>query len=244
VEHARLASELARVWGNDCFPAFAAFPSLLWAVEHHDDGWKEWDDAPRLHPDTGIPRSFMEMRMRDSTAIWTKSIAYCSSDPLAAIAVSRHFCHLAMQVQRSEREDADDVDAIHRFLQEQATAEAGLMQNSGSNNAALQMNGELAQICDLGFRTVRFFDAVSLWLCCAERHESQHLVAPMGRAVQLIPQSPSYISIEPYPLSVDSLRLETPGRRLTARPFPNDKELQTALRAAPLETQAWTIGPN
>jgi hypothetical protein len=65
----------------------------------------------------------------------------------------------------------------------------------------------------------------------------------MGLAVQLIPQSPSHISIEPYPLSIDSLRLEAPGRRLTVRPFPNDKELQTALRAAPIETLAWTIGP-
>ena len=41
--------------------------------------------------------------------------------------------------------------------------------------------------------------------------------------------------IEPYPLCVDSLRLETAARRLAARPYPNDAELQAALRTAPVE---------
>ena len=123
VEHARLAGELARVWGNERVASLAAFPTLVWGIEHHDDGWREWDDAPRINPATGFPRSFLEMRMRDSTAIWTRSIAVCSSDPLAGIAVSRHFCYLAEQVLSSGRADADDRESIDRFLQEQAAGQ-------------------------------------------------------------------------------------------------------------------------
>lgn len=240
VEHARLAGELARVWGNDRVASLAAFPTLVWGVEHHDDGWQEWDDAPRLKPATGFPRSFLEMRMRDSTAIWSRSIAVCSADPLAGIAVSRHFCHLANQAQNSGRADADDRESIDRFLREQAAVQARLVDAARSNKAA-ETNRDFEQSCDLGFRTVRFFDLMSLWLCCAERHQPEPLVAPMGEAVKLIPRDPAQIVIEPYPLCVDSLRLETPVRRLAARRYANDAELQAALRAAPIEVLAWTI---
>jgi len=92
VEHARLAGELARVWGNDRVASLAAFPTLVWGVEHHDDGWQEWDDAPRLNPATGFHAAFWRCGCA-LDGIWSRSIAVCSADPLAGIAVSRHFCH-------------------------------------------------------------------------------------------------------------------------------------------------------
>jgi hypothetical protein len=242
IEHARLAGELARVWGNDRVASLTATPALLRGVEHHDDGWQEWDDAPRLNPATGCPRSFMEMRMRDSTAIWTRSIVLCAADPLAGIAVSRHFCHLADQVQNSGRADADDRESIDRFLREQSTVQTNLAAAAHSSKSAAGTNGEIENSFDLGFRTVRFFDLVSLWLCCAERHQPEQLIAPLGETVQLVPKNPVQIVIEPYPLCVDSLRLETPARRLAGRRYASDAELQAALRAAPIEVLGWTIG--
>ena len=166
----RLAGELALAWGNERVRSLADFPKLLWGVAHHDDGWREWDEAPRLKPETGFPRNFMEMRMRDSTAIWTKSIAICSADPLAGIAVSRHFCYLSRQVQSSGHADADDLAAIDRFLTEQAGVEATLSNRARSQHFGTGSREDLEKLCDFGFRTVRFFDNVSLWLCCSERH--------------------------------------------------------------------------
>jgi hypothetical protein len=243
IEHARLAGELARVWGNGRLASLAATPALLRGVEHHDDGWREWDNAPRLNPATGFPRSFMEMRMRDSTAIWTRSIALCALDPLAGIAVSRHFCHLADQVHNSGRADADDRDSIERFLREQSTVQTDLAAVAHSTESAAGRNGDIEKSFELGFRAVRFFDLVSLWLCCAERHQPEPFVTPAGETVQLTPKDPTHIVVEPYPLCVDSLRLQTPARRLAGRRYASDAELQAALRAAPTEVLAWTIGP-
>jgi hypothetical protein len=241
IEHARLAGELARVWGNERVASLAPSPALLRGVDHHDDGWREWDDAPRLNPATGFPRSFMEMRMRDSTAIWTRSIALCAADPLAGIAVSRHFCHLADQVLSSGRADADDRESIDQFLREQSSVQTDLETAARSTKSVAGPNGDIEKSFDLGFRAVRFFDLVSLWLCCAERHQPEPLVAPMGEAVKLIPRNPAHIEIEPYPLCVDALRLETPARRLAARRYVTDADLHAALRAAPVEVLAWTI---
>ena len=59
--------------GNQHVAALAGDPAILRGVAHHDDGWAEWDAAPRVNPANGMPRSFLEMRMRDSTAIWTRA---------------------------------------------------------------------------------------------------------------------------------------------------------------------------
>jgi hypothetical protein len=243
IEHARLAGELALAWGNERERSLAAYPQLVWGVGHHDDGWREWDDAPRLKPETGFPRSFLEMRMRDSTAIWSKSIALCSADPLAGIAVSRHFSYLSEQAQASGHADSDDLVAIDQFLSEQAGVEANLSNRARAQQVATGSDVDLQQLFDFGFRTVRFFDMVSLWLCCAERQQPESFTAPLGESVRLIPQAPGLIAIDPYPLGVDSLVLKTPVRRLTARRYGSDAELQAALQTAPLESLAWTVRP-
>jgi hypothetical protein len=243
IEHARLAGELALAWGNERVRSLADFPKLLWGVAHHDDGWREWDEAPRLKPETGFPRNFMEMRMRDSTAIWTKSIAICSADPLAGIAVSRHFCYLSRQVQSSGHADADDLAAIDQFLDEQAGIEPTLSNRARSQDVGTRSHDDFEKLCDFGFRTVRFFDSVSLWLCCSQQQQPALLTAPLGEAVRLIPQGSGLIAIDPYPLGVDSLVLEAPVRRLAARRYGSDAKLQVSLQTAPVETLAWTIRP-
>ncbi len=179
------------------------------------------------------------MRMRDATAIWTKSIAISSQEPLGGIAVSRHFSYLADQVRSSGRGDADDLQAIERFLWEQSDVETRLAGEAKSRFAVEPSGIEAA--FDLGFRAVRFFDAISLWLCCAERDKPERMTAPTGEAITLIPKSASHIAIDPYPLGVDSLRLETPARRVAARKYESDAEFQEAFNAAPLERLTWTI---
>ena len=97
IEHARISALLA----SHCRGRFArSNPSLirdevLVAIAAHDDGWREWDEAPRLDAEHGRPLSFMELALEDSTAIWSKSIAAAVEiGPLAAWMVSGHFIRL------------------------------------------------------------------------------------------------------------------------------------------------------
>ncbi len=143
IQHARLAADIARAWGNERFkPLTREVPTALadrsdekpdedWrlarlaiqlAVSRHDDGWSQWDWAPHVDPGTGRPRDFREMRMQDATSIWTRSVAACNTKlcPVAAYAISRHFCYLAEQVRDSGRHDAGDLAAVTRFLKRQA----------------------------------------------------------------------------------------------------------------------------
>jgi hypothetical protein len=236
IEHARLAAEMARVWRHDEVPARLEVDGLFFGVARHDDGWANWDGAPRIDAATGMPRDFREMRMADSTAIWSKSIDVCSTVPLAAVAVSRHFCFLAEQA-RATRHEPDDLQAAERFLAEQAVVQCNL-----ANQAhAAGIDGEFDRWCQIGFRTVQFFDSLSLWLCCAERHAPHALTAPGGQCVNLVPGPNGRIVIAPYALQVDPLVLHAPVRRIAARTYRDDRDLGQALLAAPSEELTWTL---
>jgi len=266
IKHANLAAAIARAWGNEQFePLSLTHPSglaLYRAVSHHDDGWNEWDWAPHVDPRTGMPRDFREMRMSDATAIWTKSMRASESPlPLAAYAVSRHFCYLAQLVRDGGRHDVDDLAAVTRFLEQKSDVQAKLEQKSKLRGweKAFDRDRELA------YRTVQFFDRVSLWLCCADEREPQSMTAPVGevvtfssRPVPSVPEEsalgvyrlqatrPDYrkwrVAITPYPLSDDTHEFNVEARRIPARRYADDADLQSVWNDAPSVQLTWVLG--
>jgi hypothetical protein len=236
IEHARLAGEIAAAWGGTSVARPTVAAGLIWGVTHHDDGWADWDAQPRLDPANGLPRGFREMRMSDSTAIWSNSIAACSVEPLAGIGVSRHFCFLAEQAKRT-RIDPDDVQSAERFVAEQAWVQQRLAAslNPASNNASRE------EACRIAFRTVQFFDQLSLWICCAEESEPHRQTTADRIDIAFIPATPKRIRVEPFPLRSGPLRVEATARRVTARAYSNDDDFRSALAAAPNEQLEWTF---
>jgi hypothetical protein len=292
IQHARLAAEIARAWGNERFkPLTRDLPvalaargderpdedwrlariSMAIAVARHDDGWGQWDWAPHVDPGTGRPRDFREMRMQDATAIWTRSVAACNTklSPVSAYAVSRHFCYLAEQVRGSGRHDAEDRAAVTRFIQQQAALRAQLE----SESARFGWQNVFLRHRELAYHVVQFFDRVSLWLCCAAEHEPQAMTAPLGEVVtfssrpadpaegvsnpdssatvfRLQTARPDYrkwhVTIEPDPLfrSVEGgpHEFSVDARRVPARSYADDDDLQATWRDAPSVQLVWSFG--
>jgi tartrate-resistant acid phosphatase type 5 len=71
--HAWLSGQLARAWGNERFPAPEPWEEVCLAAEQHDLGMAEWERAPKLNPQTGLPRSFMELELDDHLEIWWRA---------------------------------------------------------------------------------------------------------------------------------------------------------------------------
>lgn len=87
VEHAALSLRLARHGPGE--PRL--HDGLSVAVEHHDDGWVEWDRAPGL--DAGLPRDYRNMILQDHLTILNRSVERSRRlDPYAGWLVSRHGC--------------------------------------------------------------------------------------------------------------------------------------------------------
>ncbi|MFM8878525.1 MAG: DUF3891 family protein, partial [Verrucomicrobiota bacterium] len=56
-EHARIAGEFARAWGNDLFRRPFPSDATLEGIRRHDDGWAMRDASPKLTRE-GRPSAF------------------------------------------------------------------------------------------------------------------------------------------------------------------------------------------
>ena len=57
---------MARAWAEP----FEPYEEVCLAAEQHDLGMAEWDLAPSLNPETGLPHSFTEMPISVHAALW------------------------------------------------------------------------------------------------------------------------------------------------------------------------------
>jgi hypothetical protein len=231
VAHARLAGDLAEHWGAAPFAALEPRRQLLWAISHHDDGWAAWDANPILDTNRGCPRSFTEMELEQSLAIWSGSIETAEREgPLESYLVAGHFCALAQRVggwaadaaRRVQAEGFQDEyrDAISRWL-------ASWQAQDPANTVALAQRA-LAQL--------QMFDALSLWLCCTPTGEDEQASTPDGPVLTLKPHrpptDPQGVALAPWPIDVKRLNLEVQGREIPAGRYPN----AAALAAAPSQS--------
>lgn len=231
VEHARIAAEVCRAWNVEAYPLAVPHEELLAAVVHHDDGWLAWEIRPTVLD--GKPRDFMEMPLDESLAIWRRSIAVAQTlGPMAAYAVGSHFAALC----RWSHEKAGHTDEwrhlAEEFIEEQdelagerlneliALAERSRAGDSreavAPTGAALQ--AEVKKNADRAWHALQFFDRVSLWLCCAERSDTETIDVPesLGTGLGAFRFEPGAAGgslaetmIEPWPLVGDRLDIST-----------------------------------
>jgi hypothetical protein len=160
IEHARISAQLAA----HCTGRFGAGNvaedirrEVLASIEHHDDGWAEWEIAPRIDAD-GRPASFMELEPAESVAIWTRSIAAAEEyGPLAAWMVAGHFARL---MGKSE----------HAALDRHAKAwQEGVKVLRGAALSQWQAANPTFRTEELAEEALQWlwsFDELSLWFCC------------------------------------------------------------------------------
>lgn len=227
VDHARIAAEIATVWGSDELSPLPWPEILVPAIRMHDDGWKEWEAEPQVDPVSGGPRNFTEMPMPEATAIWSRSIAQAAKKhPLAGLWVSKHFAHLAMMARPARRADKTEKAAIDQFVIGQKTL------RSSFRRAALSMFHDIPELeaaIEVGFKWLQFFDALSLWICCALETEPATFSLPDDRQLTAQPQSSENIVLTPWPLKPKLLTLSLSARRIVSRPYPDAAQLEEAL---------------
>ncbi len=86
-----MCGQLARAWGNEPFGAPDPSDSLHLAAEQHELGMLEWDGAPALDPDTGLPVTVSEMDLATHLPLRLRGPERIRDrDPYAALLVSLH----------------------------------------------------------------------------------------------------------------------------------------------------------
>ena len=224
-EHARVAGELAAVWQRDPPLGDVAARELLAAVYHHDDGWTDWDRAPAVDPERGVPLAFTEMPLGESLAIWRQSIrAATAYGHLAAYIVAGHFSALLERFGSWRRGPESQRAMAEQFLEEQRAFMADRQAAWQQAHPGLPADAILGR----ALAWLQFFDSLSLWLCTAERKEGETMNVPAGPAVTLIPVAPAAIAIDPWPLAGGEKTVEVAGRSVEAAHYRDREHLAAA----------------
>jgi len=259
IVHARLAGGLAGAWRWPT-PRPAGHEAMLRAIDHHDDGWAEWDAAPELDRD-GKPLAFTEMSLVVSTAIWRRSIAIAEGiDPLATYMVAGHFRALLERHASWRSGPAEPREAAEAFLRLAGDRMAWAREACGDEPSGEPLRDRLA--LDDALRWLQLFDAASLWLCCTPAAEGRfelpcgggtRLPSATVRFVRLNAGQPQFggdpgqislaerIAVEPWPFDAAQVGLVANGRVAPARPIATDRT--PFCEIGHRRQVAWTLTP-
>lgn len=215
--HAWVSGQIAQAWGNEWFPRPEPFEEVCLAAQQHDAGMADWDAAPELNQDTGLPQSFMEMALTTHLRLWAHAPhRVLAQSRYAAVLVSMHGSAL-YGMRNLDRMSAEDAAAVRRYLAEQEGLQQQL--STGIDPAELRRNQQLLWT----------WDFLSLALCLRWTGRS---VGGVPAADGTAEMTVSGTSFEPWPFAEETVTLRADGRRLEGR-YSDDDAVRSALARAP-----------
>ncbi len=231
IEHARLAGRLAQCWKDRALAAIEPREQCLQAIEHHDDGWFEWDRAPQVDAVSGRPLSFMEMPLAAAIEIWSRSVSRCAEyGLLAAHMVSGHFTALLQQGLPRWSADPQQFKISRAFLDHQSESrERWFLSWQAEDPQRRNWN-----VVQRALAYLQLFDAISLWMCGAARVEPMSFRVPQGYDVSFQPFGENRFAVTPWPLNVERFVAQVPTRRVAVANYAS----ADALAAAPATIQS------
>ena len=219
--HAWLSGQLARAWGNERFGAVEPWEEVCLAAEQHDLGMADWERRPTLNPESGLPRSFMELPLDDHLEIWWSAAPLVlSQSPYAALLVSMHGTALYERRDLARLSPAD-VDRVRAFLDGQRELQEALLAGLRVDPRTVRRNQRL----------VWTWDSLSLGLLLGW---APFTLSAVPAAVGEVDVEVGVSGLEPWPFRERVVALRCEGRRLTGR-FDDEAAMRAALEAAPWE---------
>jgi hypothetical protein len=221
--HAWMSGQLARAWGNATVGEVEHREEACLAAEQHDVGMAQWDLAPELNPETGRPKSFLEMDLSTHLGLWSAAPQRLfTQSRLAALLVSLHGTSL-YQMRDLGRMPPADADAVRAYLAGQRALQERLAAETGVSPATrLRLQRQLFA-----------WDWLSLALCLDWAPSSLGGVPGAGDDVELrLEPGPDAGVLRPWPFGADALEVGCEGRRLEGR-LSTAAELHAALERAP-----------
>ena len=231
LSHSWLAGQLARGWGNERFGGVEPRAPIVLGAAQHDIGWAHFDLEPRFNPDTGLPRSFLELTVEDHLAIWTDAPVELLSQSLwAALVVSMHGASLSELRANGVPEQAP---IVQPHIDAEHARQADLCARLGVSEAQAERTR----------RQMWTWDGVSLALCNGWRpFTSRDVPDANGElvGVELRSHGDWASTLDPWPFAADRVEVECEARRLAPR-YDDEAAMRRGFAAAPVETLVFTL---
>lgn len=213
--HAVLSGQLMRVLADPPDP----FEPVVTAAAQHDCGWMRWEADPEFDPETGLPRGFNALSGTEHVPLWESGVrlALASWGLWAGLLVLRHgsfIYRLGIEHQRMGSGD-ENLLAMQGYIAREKAWSAALAERLGVGEAQVAANS----------RKLAMVDAIALGLC-------------WGRdpfdcgATKLKRTSPFEATLDPWPLLVPEITLETEALRLKPH-YIDEGDMHAGLAEAP-----------
>jgi hypothetical protein len=233
--HAWLSGQLARAWGNERFGAVEPWEEVCLAAEQHDVGMAEWERRPTFNPETGLPRSFMELELDEHLEIWWRAAPLVV--PLsryAAVLVSMHGSALYERRNLEHLPEAD-VARVQAFLAGQRELRERLL--AGLRADPVTAAAAAGDVVRRNQRLLWTWDSLSLGLLLGwAPFELEAVPAAAGEIDVALRDA----TLDPWPFDRSMINVRCEGRRL-AGPFDDVEAMRAALAAAPWVTLDMTL---
>ncbi len=246
-DHARVAGLAAESWGNERFARPEPISSILYALNHHDDGWLARDASPVLTLD-GKPEAFTRTLVGGYAAFeeidlpsylqvrGAATAAVAQVDPVAGVIVSMHTVNLLTEQANLDSIRPDHREAHRVFVdaqrawQQQTAAALGLAADT------LQRGFEFLQVCDNLSLIVcaDYRDPVTLRHSHPDRSGNRMTIGCRGG-------NGSSWQIDPWPFADRTVTLEVPFREVDRSACAHVTIFRSAFAAAPLEHRVVTL---
>lgn len=232
--HAWVSGQLARNWGNETFGHFAPAEEVCFAAEQHDIGFLEWEQAPTLDHESGLPHTFMNLPTEIHLGIWSKGIReLIRFGRYPALLVSLHFTGLCRR--HCGGKNPQEMQMAQNFLDDQEALQSAVRTSllndvhyaPFSSDETIERNQKLLSLWDL----------LSLVLCAGVGAEQSACSVPAANSqtctivLRPIKTDPPRVQIEPWPFRSAKLQVVCEGRRLL-KTYKRADELHNAVRAA------------
>jgi hypothetical protein len=211
--HAALSARIMREWGPAHFPETQRKASILNAVEQHDCGWAEFDEALVLDTATGRLLDFTEVPDAVKRDTSSRGLPPLASDPYAAALAAQHRLHVY-------RRNAGNPEWAEFFAEMTATRDSHL------RAARVESLDELVR----DYRFVRAGDLASLAFCNEWTDTEDD---GCGYSLQWDGKT---LTINPDPLDGRTIAIDIMVRVIDDERFGDPAEARRAVAAAPAIT--------
>jgi hypothetical protein len=249
-DHALLAGFLASQWGNETFARPELFESFCLAAREHDNGWAEWEIAPRIDPKTRLPYTFMSIPTEEHVALYERGIErVAGADPYAGVLVSLHCTGLYDRARATlpgfsaKYVKSQEMPLVNQFLQHLKLQQLRLKTELRMNPATKALADEKA----LGRNTalIDALDRLSLYFCLQAGEDAciEGVPANQGTEVdwQIRWQGEQQVSLAPYPFRRDPLSVGVLARRMPKRMYGDQADFHKELVRAPYFAVNFTV---
>lgn len=237
-DHALLSGAFARAWGNDTVPAPARRSETVIAASRHDDGWAQWELAPRLAKD-GEPVDFIGIPVREHVALYKRGIDLVEEeDDYAGLVTSLHGERLYTKPfypgmdPRIEHLEGEDLELATAYVEGERARQERLAQALGD---------DARPDAEEGWRLLQVWDRLSLLVCMQRLDDEPEQELPpvtiAGQDVRIVARGTpqGHMLCDPYPFATDPAVFSIEALRTTRRTWDAQADYRLDVRMAERE---------